>query len=239
MSEILLSIPPLSQEGTNNIIAALKSLSLVDKETENLFRESKCENKKSTEDLCELGSALMKRIEACLAKYSNSPKLVFTQETESSYEIRIYIEVLDDANRRSGSWAVLWKIQRVSETDAEVSGCFKFHGYSWEDGNYQIESCKELEKETVSTVEEKVNSIVAKFEHQKMSYDEKLSKAIVQHLSTKQDDFQLEIGCLFSESTVEENFKKLRRILPVTKSRFKWDVAAQKQVSLLNARKSE
>ena len=77
--------------------------------------------------------------------------------------------------------------------------------------------------------------MVAKLEARNMSYDEKIAKTTEKEIATREKELyeQMKGACEDAES----NLKKMRRILPVTKTRFQWNGAAQKQVRLLNDRK--
>lgn len=154
--------------------------------------------------------------------------------------IRTYVEQLDTQNCRTGSFACQWLIQPdpQAEREAKISGQAMLHLHYYESGsNQQLRAQRKFDVQTASTEEEKVNAIVAKMEARNMSYEDKVAKAICQKIEQHEQEVYRQLQEMTQE--LEEKLRKLRRILPITKTRFKWDAAAQKQVKLLNARKTE
>ena len=153
---------------------------------------------------------------------------------------RTYVEQLDAHNCRTGSFACQWLIQPdpQAEREAKISGQAVLHLHYYENGsNQQLRARRKFDVQLASTEEEKVHAIVAKMEARNMSYEDKVAKAICQKI----EQHEQEVYRQLQEMTVEleEKLRKLRRILPITKTRFKWNAAAQQQVKLLNDRKAD
>jgi F-actin capping protein alpha subunit len=152
--------------------------------------------------------------------------------------LKTYVEHLDAANGNAGYWQGSWHVRIQSETQAYIEGHLQLRTRAAERGSQnQIQSqARRTYQVTVSTLEEKVNSIVAQFEKSTLSYAEKLMMKVVQYITTQEEQFYQNLEQWFQEPQ-EDGLRKLRRILPITKTRFKWDSSAQRNVQLLNARK--
>jgi F-actin capping protein alpha subunit len=152
--------------------------------------------------------------------------------------LNTYVEHLDAANGNAGYWQGSWHVHVQNETQANVAGHLQLHTHAAERGSpNQIQSqALRNYQATVSTREEKVNSIVAEFEKSTLSYAEKLMMKVIQYITSQEEQFYQNLEQWFQEPQ-EDSLRKLRRILPITKTRFKWDSSAQRSVQLLNARK--
>jgi len=152
--------------------------------------------------------------------------------------VRTYAELVDNPNKLSGYCAGEWTCEPVSEQVVYVAGQLDIHAASEEKANCHLRLSRTLPRRKVETAEEKVNAIVAKMEARRMSYEEKVAKKLVQYLTKSYEEAYRDVtNRLYGE--LDENLKLVRRILPVTKTRFKWDVAAQKQVTLLKERETD
>lgn len=186
------------------------------------------------------------QIEHVKRKLENYQKLYTDKDLTARYtcidnagviEINTYAEVIDTNNCVTGSWAAKWFATMLSEKTANLSGEVTFHVHYYERGsNIQTRSVRFYKVEEVAAREEKVNAMVHMFQKEKMSYEEQLSKVVVNAIMERESTFYDDLQTMFNN--VDQNLRKVRRILPVTKTRFKWDTAAQKQVILLNQRKA-
>lgn len=153
----------------------------------------------------------------------------------SACTIRTYCEHVDRSNCLAGALAGEWHVTITSEKTADCRATLRWHAHYAEDCNVQTRSAREYAAAEVSTVEEKVNAMVKRFEQEQMSYEEQLARAVVQHMERWEEDFYQALATHLADAP--DLVRPLRRILPITKTRFKWDSAAQKNVQLLNARK--
>jgi uncharacterized coiled-coil protein SlyX len=232
--ELLFSLPPM--ESKDPVIADLKKL--------NAFQETflqELSDKECTEAVLK-GSGQIEFVKEKLTAYQQSlytDKGVTARHTvvEDGQEIfiRTYAEHLDTHNCMTGSWTAQWKILVRGDKEADLGGIVKLHAYYYEEGsNVQMRADKNFVSKPVEAQEEKVNSMVAKFEKNKMSYEEQLAKVIVDQITAHEKEMYTELGSMVEELG-DRTLKKFRRILPITKTRFKWSAEAQKQVRLLNA----
>lgn len=162
--------------------------------------------------------------------------VVVVDDDDNAIAVHTYAEHLDAGNCSAGSWVAAWRVQILTEKEAQLSGSVQLHVHYSEGGsNVQTRATREFAVATVSTEEELVHSLVAKFEKSTMSYAEQLAVKIVTQIGLYEEQLHDALSNLF-ETDVEDALRKIRRILPVTKTRFKWDSAAQKNVKLLNSR---
>jgi uncharacterized coiled-coil protein SlyX len=235
--ELLFSLPSMESKENTTVLGDLKKL--------NAFQESflqELSDKHCTEAVSK-GSSQIEYIKGKLDTYQSlyTNKGVTARHTviEQGKEvvIRTYAEHLNTHNCMTGYWAAQWRVKILGEKDADLGGKVKLHAYYYEEGsNVQMRAETDFASKPVSAADEKVNSMVARFEKQKMSYEEQLAKVIVDQIAAHEKKMYDQLTSMIEELK-DETLKKFRRILPVTKTRFKWDAEAQKQVRLLNARK--
>lgn len=155
--------------------------------------------------------------------------------------VRTYVEYIDTANCSTATWEVTWTIQIVDDLTATLSGTIRIHTHYYENNTNSQMQCQEevVKNHTLSLQEEKVNSLVAKFEKNTLSYAEKLVTKIVQYIIRTEEEFYTTIVDHFSNDShhvddndqlimIHDQLRSLRRILPITKHKFQWN---QKQSS--------
>jgi hypothetical protein len=161
--------------------------------------------------------------------------------------LRSYVEHVDTKNGLSGCTQSHWHVTILTEKTAQIQGTIGWHlAYLEGPANVQTRVHKQITNMHVSTAEEKVNAMVAAFEKSKMSYEQQLAKVIISDTIAKIEMQLYQTLCDTivldnnnhnkNHETMETRLRQLRRILPITKTRFKWNAAAQKNVSLLNSR---
>ena len=122
--------------------------------------------------------------------------------------MRTYAELVDTHKSRTGYWAGNW----VIENESSIRGNISVHVYNYEDGNMQMRAQREVPSKEIASAEEAIKAI-------------------------KRADNSL-LSDVTDQDALTGSLKRLRRILPITKTRMKWDDAAQNAVKLLNARSS-
>jgi len=153
----------------------------------------------------------------------------------TTWTIRTYCQHLDPSNCLAGSLSGEWTLQITTEKTAELTAVLAWHAHYAENVNVQTRSRRSYDTKQVTTAEEKVNSMVAMFEKDQMSYEEQLACAVIKKMEAWELEFY---DALAGMEEAPDLVRPLRRILPITKTRFKWDSAAQRNVQLLNARKT-
>jgi hypothetical protein len=138
---------------------------------------------------------------------------------DESYQIVVstYAEKIDTSNQYTGAWKATWVVGAEDDTMAEICGSVSLHTFSYEDGNIQLRTEREFEAMEVSAGEDGLAKAVVdqitKWEHEVLS------------LLAAMHDF------------VGDNLRDIRRILPITKTKMKWDVVAHRNVKTLHATK--
>lgn len=136
-------------------------------------------------------------------------------EGGGSLIVNTYAEKLDYPNQYTGFWKATWTIQSTSSQEATISGEAQLHTCSYEDGNNQLTLKKDFPETSVSTG----------------GGDDSLAQGIVDQI-LKWENEVLDIFGLMHE-TSSDHLRKIRRVLPITKTKMKWDVVAQRSVQML------
>lgn len=129
---------------------------------------------------------------------------------KQTLHIQTYVEHLDAGNVRSGYWAASWDVIILTERECELKGNVQIHSYYAEKSNVHMQATRDFPSRQLSTVEEKVNSMVAAFEKEKMSYEEQLAKSIVDTIWELEKDLYAELQTQFNE--VDDSLKRIRRV---------------------------
>lgn len=154
------------------------------------------------------------------AKKVNARVWLLPGPSSSVFQICSYAEKMDTQNLQTGFWKSTWTITNTTGVEAQVKGTIEIHTYAYEDGNTQLQLSKTFDGQLVEPhvpegVEEDptlANGIlyqIVEWEH------EVLSLLMGLH--------ELSGNCL----------RKIRRVLPITKTRMNWEVEAQRGVKHL------
>lgn len=167
-----------------------------------------------------LASSLQEKLkdyqEKTFAAKGVTAKVVLQSGDDGSLQIHTYAEKLDDPNQYTGFWKATWVFNNNSLSgDAQIRTC------SYEDGNNQLSFSKSFDSTTVDpsspkdqpdeapTIEQGIVDQILKWEHE-----------------------VLDILASMHE-TSSSQLKRIRRVLPITKTKMKWDVVAQRSVKTL------
>jgi hypothetical protein len=114
-----------------------------------------------------------------------------------------YAEKIDTSNQFTGSWKATWTITYKADESAQISGSVKLHTYSYEEGNCQLRTARDFQTTTVKSKKD-------------------LPQALVDQIVAWEHDV---LGLLASfHDLVGDNLRSIRRVLPITKTKMKWDV---------------
>ena len=240
--EVMCSLPPMEHRDLERVVDCVKQLdSAFDSDafwSEHAIRT--CTGNGESARLSAQSQHIRTKMNEYQSRYTvkgvTARCSVVDDDDDGVIVVHTYAEHVDAGNCSTGSWAAAWRVQILTEKEAKLSGSVQLHVHYSESGsNVQTRATREFAVATVSTEEELVNSLVAKFEKNTMSYAEQLATKIVTQIGIYEEQLYDALSNLF-ENDVEDALRKIRRILPVTKTRFKWDSAAQKNVKLLNSR---
>ena len=131
--------------------------------------------------------------------------------------LHTYAEKIDLSNQYTGSWTATWVVASEESDVAELSGTVSLHTYCYEDGNTQLRTKKEFE-----TIEVNAGG-------------DGLAKALMDRIVEWEHEV---LGLLVAMNDfVSDNLRDIRRILPITKTKMKWDVVAHRNVKTLDKTK--
>jgi hypothetical protein len=165
-------------------------------------------------------------------KQGVTARMVMTSENDNdnssgSYNkklvIHTYAEKMDVPNRISGYWKATWTIDLNAANDsAEVSGRVQIHSYAYEEGNTQVKVDQKFDTKTITQITQ-----------QKDGNDpSSLVQPILKQITSWESDVLALLAAL-NEGGTAEHLKSIRRVLPITKTKMKWDVVAQRSVKTL------
>lgn len=218
--DLLLALPPMESREWTVTKGDLNKLSLYSDEASKSRNQKMCaaEGRATSPISASLRIALQDHTNLYIQK-GNVNARYSIEEDGKFVTIRTCAEIVSPHNCSSGCWTAEW-VLAVNGTDGDLSGKVNLHVYYYEDGsNVQMRSSREFPPE----------SLVG-------SDDDSLAKAVVDQVSMWEVIVFGELSSLYEEGEMESKLRHIRRILPITKTRFKWDAAAQASVKLLNAR---
>jgi hypothetical protein len=218
--DLLLSLPPMESRDWTVTKGDLNKLNLYSDDNMKDRNQKMCVAEGSASSA--LSASLRTAMEEHQSLYKQKGQVTARfsfEESGETVKIRTYAELLAAHNCCSGCWTAEWALL-AKGTDGELSGKVQLHVFYYEDGsNVQLRSSREFSMESVSGTDE-----------------EGLAKAAVDRISVWEHQLFNELSTLYDEGEMESKLRQIRRILPITKTRFKWDAAAQASVKLLNAR---
>ncbi|CAG8647262.1 14186_t:CDS:2, partial [Funneliformis caledonium] len=134
--------------------------------------------------------------------YPNGVSTVYSTEDET-ITIAIVDNKYNSLNFWNGRWRSTWVVKPES---GELKGSLKVNVHYYEDGNVQLNSNKDIEVSTSTTVE---NPSAA-------------AAAYVRLIGKAENEYQTALNESYIELS-ENTFKSLRRALPLTRHKLDWD----------------
>ena len=138
----------------------------------------------------------------------------------SQLVIHTYAEKMDHQNQLSGYWKATWIIANTTDSSTDIEGRVQIHSFSAEEGNAQTKLDKNFESKTVTKTALKKGD----------------EPTLVQAVMKQIQEWESEVlGLLqaMNEGGTGEHLKAIRRVLPITKTKMKWNVVAQRSVKTL------
>jgi len=136
----------------------------------------------------------------------------------STYDIILYAERIKLKQYHAGSWVARYTIVNSDNSITTVNGTVKIHAHSFENGNVQIKS--ETELPTAAIENTNSSDLVEGIVTQIQKWDE---ECVLQPLHGVYQDMSTDI------------MKKMRRVMPVTRTRFDWNVEGHRFVKAVGA----
>ena len=134
-------------------------------------------------------------------------------EEKSSLVVHTYAEKLDMSNQYTGAWKASWTVTSEGTDKAEISGMVRLHTFSYEDGNIQLRTNRDFEKTEVTAGDDLSESVMNKIK-----------------------EWEAQVVSMLAElrDSVGDHLRPIRRVLPITKTKMKWDVVAHRNVKVLH-----
>lgn len=214
---LLLSLPPMEARDWNTTKAHLKELGLYSDDAMKERDVRTCVEEEGSGGSDALRAAVKQHQEELYQKKDAVTARSTVVVHDGKTVIRTYAEHLAPHNCSNGCWSGEWILDGLN-----LSGKVSLHVHYYEDMNVQMQSTRDFSSSTVAGDDE-----------------ESLAKAVAEHIAKCEKEVYDSISDLFQEGgEMESKMKQVRRILPITRTRFKWDTAAQQSVKLLNERKT-
>ncbi|KAJ8600573.1 hypothetical protein CTAYLR_008185 [Chrysophaeum taylorii] len=147
-------------------------------------------------------------VEAALGKYvrsryssANARAAVFATD-QGDLKIALSAENLNLRNYWSGNWRSTWTVS-LAGAQASVQGTLKLRAHYFEDGNVQLQTTKDVEPSPVSAAD--------------------LGRAVTDVIEDAETSLQQGLEDMYNNMT-HETFKAMRRIMPITRTKMKWNV---------------
>lgn len=125
-------------------------------------------------------------------------------ESPQQLVVKTYAEKLDAANQYTGYWKGTWTIE-----GSDICGDVQVRTCTYEEGNSQLQAAKVFDAKTFSGKADDVIEQILDWENEVLGMLTALHDLTADHL------------------------RQIRRVLPITKTKMKWDVVAQRSVKHL------
>jgi len=155
-----------------------------------------------------------------IVKKVNARVWLLPGESPSQFQIVSFAEKLDLTNLQTGYWKSTWTITSTSGAKAEVKGTMELHTYTFEDGNTQMQLSHSFD-----------GDIVKEMENERAEQPPSLANGVLFKIIEWEHEVLSILKGLHDLSA--DSLKKIRRVLPITKTKMNWEVEAQRGVKHL------
>ena len=136
-------------------------------------------------------------------------------ESANHIYLSTYAELIDGNNSRTGSWTALWIIHAENApgvNEAEIKGEVSMRAWCYEDCTIHMDGSQSFESTSVAGDADEGLS---------------LAKVIVMQIKEWESEAIEALQNIYGDE-MDGTLKSIRRVLPITKQRLKWDIIAQK-----------
>lgn len=136
-------------------------------------------------------------------------------ESANHMYLSTYCEMIDGNNSRTGSFTALWIIQSENApgvNEAEIKGEVSMRGWSYEDCTIHMTGSQSFEPTALEGDADEGMS---------------LAKVIVMQIKDWEAEAIDALNAVYGDE-MDGTLKSIRRVLPITKQRLKWDLIVQK-----------
>lgn len=152
-----------------------------------------------------------------IVKKANARVWVLPGDSPSQFQVVSFAEKIDGNNLQTGYWKSTWTITSTSGAEAEVKGTVELHTYSFEEGNTQMQLVHSFDGE-----------IVEEMENEMVEEEPSLANGVLFKIIQWEHEVLSILKGLHDLSG--DSLKKIRRVLPITKTKMNWEVEAQRGV---------
>lgn len=141
------------------------------------------------------------------SRFTGDSKCSAVYERDAASELKVVLsgEQVNLRNFWSGNWHSEWTVV-LGEGEALVSGHVKVRAHYFEDGNVQLQTTKQYDEQTVT-----------------FGSPEDLGKEVVGLVETAETELQKGLQDMYDNMS-NETFKAMRRVMPITRTKMKWNI---------------
>lgn len=135
--------------------------------------------------------------------------------TANEFYLTTHAEHLDGHNSRTGSWTAKWKIEcenMSGATSADISGTVESKCWCYEDCTAHMLASQSFETVSVQADEENP-----------------LARALMDQIVAWEKDVMEALNAVYGDE-MDGTLKKIRRTLPITRTRLKWELIANRAI---------
>ncbi|CAB9501014.1 expressed unknown protein [Seminavis robusta] len=127
--------------------------------------------------------------------------------------VNTHAELLDGNNSRTGEWSAEWTVNAESWAQAEMSGQVQTRAWCYEDSTAHMSATQTFGPTVVAATTQEVP----------------LAKVIMLQIIQWEKEMLTALNAVY-EDEMDATLKAIRRTLPITRTRLKWDLIAQRAV---------
>ena len=153
---------------------------------------------------------------------------IIYKPNESSYDIHVYAERIKLPQYNTGSWYAKYVIKRLidsndgSNSKMIISGVVDIHTHAFENGNVQLQSKTTFPPQTIETKSSTSSSLSA------------LAEQIISHVQKWDEEYIIQPLKHVYNDMSNDILKKMRRVMPVTRRKFDWNVEGHRFMNILH-----
>lgn len=151
------------------------------------------------------------------------------EETPSDFRVLSYATKIDPNNLQTGHWKSTWTIHTIGPREVELEGTIEIHTYTYEDGNTQLEFEKDFGPVLVEPL------VAASPEDDDEDNEEERKPSLADGILNQIIHWEHSmLGLMRGLNEISgDKLKKIRRVLPITKTKMNWEIEAQRSVQHL------
>lgn len=150
---------------------------------------------------------------------------VVPQDSKNKFKVSIYAQRVNLKNYHAGSWKTVFEVETSNSTAHLMNAQSTVRAHTFENGNVQLSYKIQIPSSTVT---------VSDSDHNNNTLNETLVDKIIQELENWDREHILQPIHEIYDTMSEKTLKSLRRIMPVTRTKFDWNLARHRFVNTLS-----